>query len=711
MNYFKKVVLAGLCLYFPAQLSAQKHPNIMLTAQNIDAVRKGVQQYPLLKDSYATVLLEADKALSTPVNVPVPRDGGGGVTHEQHKNNYQIILACGIAYQLSQDKKYAEYVRTILLDYASKYEKWGNHPKSNPSNPAGRIFWQNLNDCVWQVYVIQGYDLVYDVIPARDRQVIEKHLFEPVLKYITVDSYETFNRIHNHGTWAVAAVGLTGYVLNRPEYVEMALKGSDKKGKAGFLAQINELFSPDGYYTEGFYYQRYALLPFILFAKAIQQYQPELNIYRYRDSLLKKAVNTALQGTYSTGHFFPVNDAIKSKTFESTELVYGADIAYAEMGGDKGLLSIAQKQKRVIVSDAGLKVAGDIINQQGKDFTYRPQWIRDGKNGDEGGIGILRYGPAEKQQCLVFKAASQGLGHGHFDRLNILYYDNGVEVFTDYGASRFINIETKGGGGYLKENTTWAKQTVAHNTLVVDQSSAFKASLKPAEKNHPELLVFKNTGSVQLVSAREDNAYPGVKMTRTTALLKLAELEKPLLIDIFQAASAEEHQYDLPFWYKGHIVDASFKIDAVKDNLKALGTDFGYQHIWLNSENKLTDGKGYITVLNDNSFYTTVFTTGKNLDVKLVSLGANDPEMNLLEGKAFILSQPKATDQTFVSVTESHGNTDQVAEVTTGANSSVSALTLNNSDGGQTSFSFKLKNKLYTVKINYRDKDNFIQIN
>jgi oligo-alginate lyase len=303
------------------------------------------------------------------------------------------------------------------------------------------------------------------------------------------------------------------------------------------------------------------------------------------------------------------------------------------------------------------------------------------------------------------------MGHGHFDRLNILYYDNGTEVFSDYGAARFINIETKGGGGYLKENTTWAKQTVAHNTLVVDQTSNFKAELAVAEKNHPDKVAFKADQNLQVVSAREDNAFPGVKMLRTSALFKPNDAEKWILIDVFQARSDSEHQYDLPFWYKGNIVSTSFKVNAVKNNLQALGTDYGYQHIWLNSKANVPSGNGYITLLNDNNFYTTTFATGKPLNVQLVSIGANDPEMNLLEGKGFILSQPKAADQTFVSITENHGKTDPIAEVTTGAQTSITDLLVVGSDDNQTSFSFKFKGKAYTVSVNYQNKSNFIQIN
>jgi hypothetical protein len=711
MNYLKKVVLLPLCLYFCNAALAQTHPNIMLTKADIAAVRKGVSLYPLLKSSYQDVKIEADNAIATTISVPVPKDGGGGASHEQHKRNYQNIMACGIAYQITGDARYAHYVNKLLLSYAAQYESWPLHPKRENSNPPGRMFWQILNDCVWQVNVIQGYDMVYDGIPVADRKTIETHLFAPIAKFIYVDNKETFDRLHNHGTWAVAAVGLTGYVLNRPEWVQMALKGTDKSGQSGFMALVDELFSPDGYYTEGFYYQRYALLPFVIFAKAINQYQPQTQIFKYHNSILTKAVNIALQGTYSNGAFFPINDAMKDKTFESSELVNAVDIAYADISPDKGLLDVAARQKRVIVSDAGLKVAKDLAAGLSKPFNYQPMWITDGKKGDEGGIGILRYGVGKKQQAVLLKAAAQGMGHGHFDRLNVLYYDNGAEVFPDYGASRFINIETKNGGGYLPENTTWAKQTVAHNTLVVDQTSNFKGNLKEASKYHPELVTFKATDKVQVVSAREDHAYPGVQMLRTTALVQVSTLSKPLLIDIFKATSTANHQYDLPYWYTGIIIDASFKIDAVRDNLKALGMAHGYQHLWLNSQNEVPAANGHITVMQGQTFYTTSFASTAPMQVKLVSTGANDPNLSILESKAFMLSQPQAANQTFVTITENHGNVDPVAETTSGAKSVVSRVTVLSSDESKTVLTFKVKDKIYTLTINYQDKNNFIQIN
>ena len=98
-------------------------------------------------------------------------------------------------------------------------------------------------------------------------------------KFFSEESEHEFNLIHNHGTWMVAAVGMTGFVLNNEELIQKSLYGSEKNGEGGFLAQLNLLFSPDGYYTEGGYYVRYALWPFFIFAESIQNNMPELNIY------------------------------------------------------------------------------------------------------------------------------------------------------------------------------------------------------------------------------------------------------------------------------------------------------------------------------------------------------------------------------------------------------------------------------------------------
>ena len=705
-------IVAILILFFANDVHAQKgkHPSLMLTNANVPAVQQGIKQFPLLKTSFADVKKLADEGLGKPINVPVPRDGGGGITHEQHKSNYQYMLASATVFQLTKQKQYGDYVRNMLLNYASQYEQWPLHPKRREGHPAGKIFWQNLNECVWLVYVSQAYDLVHDHLSASDRKTIVDKLFTPMVKFISEDNYETFNRIHNHGTWAVAAVGMTGYVTGNKDWSERALRGSNKDNKTGYLAQLNSLFSPDGYYTEGPYYQRYALMPFIVFAKAIHNYQPEIGIYKHRNSVLANAIEMCLQLTYTNGAFFPFNDAIKEKTFQTEELVYGANIAYADINPAADLLDVAKQQGRVTVSDAGLKVARDIAAGKAKPFVYKSMWIKDGNKGDEGGVGIFRAGTNKDQQALVFKAAAQGMGHGHFDRLNILYYDNGREVLPDYGAARFINIETKSGGHYLKENQTWAKQTVAHNTVVVDGVSHFEGKVDPAEQAHPTLAYFKADKNLQVVSAIENKAYDNVNMQRTVALATIKELEKPLIIDVFKLRSEKEHRYDLPFWYNGQITNTPFTVKVNTTELEPLGKNYGYQHLWHTATGTSDKGNAAVTFLNGNRFYTAAFVTNDDTKVQFVTLGANDPNFNLRTEKAFIVSQPEAKNHTFVLLVESHGSANPIAETTSAFTGSISNIKMLNDTDESTSFQFNIKEKVYTVTISYNNQQSFITI-
>jgi len=219
------------------------------------------------------------------------------------------------------------------------------------------------------------------------------------------------------------------------------------------------------------------------------------------------------------GDFFPLNDGQKGMSIYTSSLVTAVDVGYHYGGQNPELLSIAEKQGRVLLDDSGLAIALGIRDGKTRPFSKRSINLADGPDGKQGGVGVLRYG--NEDLTLVFKYAAQGLSHGHYDKLSYSLYEKGDEVLQDYGLSRFVNIEQKGGGNYLKENKTWAKQTIAHNTLVQDETSHFKGKYGIGSKHHSKLYFFDALNSkVQVVSAKEVNAYPGTEMHRTMALIK-----------------------------------------------------------------------------------------------------------------------------------------------------------------------------------------------
>ena len=150
---------------------------------------------------------EVDAEIKLGIQIPIPKDFSGGFTHERHKRNYLILEKAGALYQILDDKKYANYVRDMLMAYAKLYPTLPLHPQTR-SYSRGKLFWQTLNDSVWLVSASQAYDCVYDFISPSDRAVIERDLFKPYADFLSAGSPQFFNRVHNHATWGNVAVGM-----------------------------------------------------------------------------------------------------------------------------------------------------------------------------------------------------------------------------------------------------------------------------------------------------------------------------------------------------------------------------------------------------------------------------------------------------------------------------------------------------------------------
>ncbi len=619
-----------------------------------------------------------DGMMADGVVVPVPKDPGGGYTHEQHKRNFRAIYLGGQLFRVTGDQRYGDYVRDMLLEYADLYPTLGDHPAKANQN-VGRLFWQVLNDAMWLVHSVQGYADIRDTLSAVDRQRIDDNVFRPAVKFLSVDSQRTFDRIHNHATWATAGVGMTGYLLGDQDMVERALLGSDKSGEAGFLRQSDLLFSPDGYYTEGPYYQRFALLPFMVFADAIERNEPQRKIFEHRDGILLKALRTTVQLSYR-GYFFPFNDAIRDKSLKTAELYDGVAIAYAQTR-DPSLLSVAEFQGRTVLSKNGLMVASDLAAGKATPFPFRSLLLSDGPDGKQGAVAILRRGEGDRHTALIAKNSSQGMGHGHFDKLAWQLYDNGNEIIRDYGAARFLNIEAKEGGRYLPENTTWAKSSIAHNALVVDERSHFDGKVEVASEEWPEQLYFSDADGLQVTSAQIDSAYPGVTMQRTLIMPDIPGLEAPLVLDLVRATSAGTHQYDLPLHYSGHIMEFDFAATTNTATRPVLGEANGFQHIWVDAVADKQDGKGALTWILDGRFYTYRFAGNGPLEVILGESGANDPDFNLRREPLILLRARRDGAASFASLLEAHGKYDGAAEQTVSSRSRIADLSHDQVDG------------------------------
>ncbi|GAM59195.1 poly(beta-D-mannuronate) lyase [Vibrio ishigakensis] len=191
----------------------------------------------------------------------------------------------GRLFLITQEEKYATFVKDLLNWYADKYLTLDYQVQKN-TNPTGRLFHQILNEHGWLLFTSIAYSCVASTMTQEERDRIVERVFIPMIEMSTEKYAYRFDHIHNHGVWAVAAVGACAVAIGKPEYLEMAVYGKDRDATSGFLDQVSNLFAPSGYYLEGPYYSRFTIRPLVLLAEIIHRHMPEVDIYNYKDGVV-----------------------------------------------------------------------------------------------------------------------------------------------------------------------------------------------------------------------------------------------------------------------------------------------------------------------------------------------------------------------------------------------------------------------------------------
>jgi hypothetical protein len=713
-------ILILLVLFSCSKTSFTQRPSLTLTKAGIEKIKADLDSAPLFKKQLELVQKEIDTNIAKGIDVPIPKDMAGGYTHQQHKLNYKLMYKAGNLYQFTGDEKYAAFVKEMMMEYADMYPKIPIHPTQR-SYATGKIFWQCLNDANWLVFTSQAYDCIYEYLSKEERQHLEKDLFVPFADFLSIDNPKFFNRIHNHSTWANAAVGLMALAMNNDTLLQKALYGLENDGidpnevdndggyikkdgtrQAGFLAQLDYSFSPEGYFSEGPYYQRYAIFPFLVFSHAIHNKRPDLKIFEYRESILKKATNTMLELTDPNGQFFPINDSQKGMSYKAFEIITAVDLMYMLDNSQDDLLAWAELQDEVAFNEAGFIVAQKLAETNTTPPVKQSKVYGDGINGNKGGIAVLRLGESE----LLFKFSSHGMGHGHFDRLSYSFYDKSGEVLQDYGAVRWVNVDQKAGGRYLPENNSFGKQTIAHNTLVINQASQYSASVKKSEKTYPTLYCFDNTNpQTKIVSAIEEKAYSGVHQQRVLILHADEEFDEPIMIDFFICNSDNEVTYNLPLWFKGHHMQSNFDCSKNLSEMKPIGDAYGYQHIWQESVCP-TEGDNYkFNWFGNERFYTVTGINEDGDNIIMGRAGANDPNYNLRPDPVMIHERKSSGHSIFYNIIESHGRYNRTTEIPKDPYAQIESVNIIHSEENYVIANFSNDNSTWEICLSTNDNN------
>ncbi|MFH0287772.1 heparinase II/III family protein [Vibrio owensii] len=634
---------------------------ILLTEAEVELLRKEVGKPSLMGKSIEANRRELEAFMRLPLDVPGHGEAGG-YEHNRHKQNYTYMNLAGRLFLITQEEKYAQFVKDLLAIYAEKYLTFDFHVQKN-TNPTGRLFHQILNEHCWLMFTSLAYSCVASVMTEEERTAVVERIFEPMLDMFTVKYAHDFDRIHNHGIWAVAAVGICGLAIGKPEYLEMSVYGQDRDDTGGFLAQISQLFAPSGYYMEGPYYHRYAIRPTCVFAEVVHRHMPEVDIYNYKDKVIGNTVQAMLATAYPNGEFPALNDASRTMSITDMGVQVAVSVYSKHYGMDDNILGMAKIQNAVWMHPCGLELSQAYDKAIADREIGMPFWpsveLNEGPTGNNGAQGFIRMQDKTGDVSqLVMNYGQHGMGHGNFDTLGITFFNRGQEVLREYGFCRWVNVEPKFGGRYLDENKSYARQTIAHNAVTIDEQCQNGFDVDRADSVHGLPHFFKVEGTeINGMSAFANDHYPNTDMQRSVFMLNLDELEAPLLLDLYRIEGEGEHQYDYSHQYDGQIVRTNFDYQSFGE-LNTLGDDFGYQHLWKVASGTVQD-TALVSWLQNNTYYTWLGTSssakqnGDN-EVIFTRTGANDPSFNLRSEPAFIL-RSKGESTLFASVLETHG--------------------------------------------------------
>jgi hypothetical protein len=446
-----------------------------------------------------------------------------------HQELSQALLSLGVYYALTGERDAARKAAQILLGYAEQYPYYPirDHNLQEDTKWATKVSWGTLGESVWLIPVCAGYDLIRDagVLMPADHQAIREQLLRPATRLIMKHNIG----IHNIQCWHNAAIGSAGLMLRDRDFVSFAVDGD-----VGILAQIKQGVLGDGFWKEGSWgYHFYGMRPLLAWTEALKNCG--LDLY---DSHLKRMFSAPLQAMLPDGSLPAFHDS-GGPHLKTTAPLYEVGLARYN---DPSFAWPLVDNKR------------DNLNALLYGIPTLPEKIPETEHSthlNRSGFVYLRQGKKEDANYLALDYGPHGGGHGHPDKLGFVLYGSGQVLAPDPGSVAYgIPIYQK-----------WYKQTIAHNTFLVNQKSQNPCT--------GQLEALANGKDFDVVRISAEEAYNGVRLSRTVLFTE----STVLFLD--RMTGEQHHVFDWVLHCRGQL-RTDFKRNRSKE---PIGDADGYEMI------------------------------------------------------------------------------------------------------------------------------------
>lgn len=454
----------------------------------------------------------------------------------QHSEAERAALKLAWAYAYSGGDKYAAQVKRILLKFADDYpnypgriDRWNRRGFFAPLGGRRRV--QSLEEAEGILPLAKAYDLTRasPLWSDAERKHVENDFFR-----LTAETLLRFPMgLENRQAWYNAALMAIASVLSDAALVEKALHA-----RGGFFDQLNRGVDDDGFWWEGtMAYQSYVVQPMIETVEIARR----MGIQLQDTARFKLLLGSPLRATYPNGTFPCINDSDPANIH-----LFGGSFEWAWKTYQNPLFAQALAWENPTKLSA-------LLGPEAK-----PVYPFDEKTADLASVGLLflRVGKRSGAACIVHHYGSPGgdaSGHGHWDKLNITLFANGREWLADIGRLGYEH----------KEYKTWAKRTIAHNTLTLDQSDQ--------RVNSGKLLWMKSGDDFAASASESTESYAN------TTLRRYLYLTPSMLVDVFDVKTDHPATLDLA----AHTITDPLvsAVETPSQPLASLGADNGYQHL------------------------------------------------------------------------------------------------------------------------------------
>jgi len=564
----------------PAELPP--HPRLFMNQAEIDELKAWIHRDAKLREYVDGFIADMRKVVANPT---LPGDRKSNHHHARQANKLAL------AYVLTDETEFAQAAADILVAWIDLF------PTYKVASFKGIAIDSTLGEVQWAAAACGAYDFIYNAGVLTDQQKadLEEEVFR-VSADVMFDCNHAFR-----SNWRIAAtggVGVIAFCLGDRDLIDKALHGArDETGRLyrdGFVQQMTWSMLGDGiYYERSSSYTNICLLFYNWMLEPARHSGVDLWHREFPTGLTRHELGRDRDGRIdpaATKTFQDYFDAICYRTFGDVSIagvgndgggklsrqIYWAtawraygDPKYAwlfrrglpegQVVGDPLELMFASPDMPAgefdLSADATVGITGEHTNA----CTLLPN----------GGFAVLRQDASESAVAAGITFGDYANAHSHPDQLSLTLYADGHLMAPDMKGHSY------GHEGHIG----WAKQTITHNTVTVDEVSQYPqldindvwtgdTKEKPA---YGELVFFHPGEELKAFRGLTDTVYDGVILDRTIALVD------SVVVDFYRCRSEDEHQYDLALHVDGDLGLSGGQFGEVEDGPPS--DQFGYNQL------------------------------------------------------------------------------------------------------------------------------------